>query len=400
MRVLHVAGSYFPAVAYGGPICSIHNLCKYLARAGVELSVLTTNANGREVLGIPAGTPVDQDGVRVVYHRRSLPIRHVVSFPLGKAIRSAARSFDLIHAHSSFCLHTLWAFDAARREGIPFVVSPHGSLYGGYVDAKSPWKKKVWLRLFERRILRDADAVHFTSAQEMLNARALEIEPRRAVVIPHGIDPDEWNGRDAKADGPRDAGAAVRRPFVFYAGRISWEKGLHELIGAMGLVRDEFPDLQLVIAGSDNEGYRPMLGKWARERGVESRIHDVGFIDRKAQKRLLERCAFLALPSTAENFGMAAAEALFFSRPVLLTPGVGIVDDVKRAGAGIVVEKNASGIADGIRALLADAERLRAMGERGRRLVEEKFLWPGIAKRTIDVYDELLRNRGRSCRGR
>ncbi len=393
MRVLHVAGSYFPAVAYGGPIFSIHNLCKFLAREGVEVSVATTNANGSEVLGIRPGAPVDQDGVRVVYHRRSLPIRHVVSFPLRAAVRGSASSYDLIHAHSSFCPHTLWAFGAAQRGGIPFVVSPRGSLFGKYVEAKSPWKKKVWLRLFERRILRNADAVHFTSAREMTNALELAINPRRSEVIPNGIDPDDWTGCGGGCEDPRCADASIGGPFVLFVGRISWEKGLRELIAGMALVRDEFPDLRLVLAGADNEGYRPQLKKWSRDRGIENRVHDLGFLGRSAQKRLLETCAFLALPSTAENFGMAAAEALFFSKPVLLTAGVGIADDVKRVGGGVVVDQNASGIADGIRALLRNADQLRKMGERGRRLVEEKFLWPGIAKKMIGVYEDILKRR-------
>ncbi len=393
MRVLHVAGSYFPAVAYGGPIYSIHNLCRHLVREGVEVAVATTNADGKNVLGYRPGAPVDQDGVRVTYHRRSLPIRHVVSWPLRRAIRESASSYDLVHAHSSFCLHTLWAFNGAREEGVPFVISPRGSLYGEYVEAKSPWKKKAWLRLFERRILHDADAVHFTSAREMANALALAISPRRSEVIPNGIDPAEWGGPGPGSEPRGDAGAPADGPCVLYLGRLSWEKGIRHLVEAVALVRDEFPGLRLLLAGSDNEGYLPQVTKWSRELRVEDRVRYLGFLDRGAQRHVLEKCAFLALPSTSENFGMAAAEALFFARPVLLTPGVGIADDVSRAGAGIVVPQTASGIAAGIRHLLGDEDRLRAMGERGRRLVAEKFLWPAIAKRMIGVYEDILRTK-------
>ena len=63
MRVLHVVPTYLPVTRYGGPIYSVHGLCKALVKQGVEVSVMTTNVDGPGVSDVPIGTRVDMDGV-------------------------------------------------------------------------------------------------------------------------------------------------------------------------------------------------------------------------------------------------------------------------------------------------------------------------------------------------
>jgi len=393
MRVLHVSGSYFPAAVYGGPIFSIHNLCRFLVREGVEVSVLTTNANGKGVLEYPDGVVIDQDGVKVTYCARSVPVRHVFSLSLWRALKHIVPAFDLVHAHSSFCMHTLWASRKARKEGVPFVISPRGSLHQEYIDAKSPRKKMLWLKLFERDILADADAVHFTSAHEKKYAIDIGLSLKRGEIIPNGIDPEEWEPQNRNSETNRKCGWDIAGPFMLFFGRLSWEKGIHQLLMGLRLVRDEFPDLMLILAGPDNEGFASNIEKWGRELEISGRIRYVGLLNRMEQRYLIERCAFLALTSKSENFGMAAAEAMFFSKPVLLTPGVGIAEDVAREETGIVVPQDAESLAKGIRILMGDKARAQAMGKRGLRLVKENYLWPSIAKKMVGLYEEVIMNR-------
>src|SRR5512138_407880 len=80
LRVLHVVGSYYPAFAYGGPIRSVHALCRHLVRAGVEVDVATTDANADSRLDVPKGVPLSVDGVRVRYFAALLP-RSVILSP-------------------------------------------------------------------------------------------------------------------------------------------------------------------------------------------------------------------------------------------------------------------------------------------------------------------------------
>ena len=67
MRILHVVPSYLPAVRYGGPIFTVHGLCRALAAKGHELQVFTTNIDGPGITATPIATPVDLDGIQIRY---------------------------------------------------------------------------------------------------------------------------------------------------------------------------------------------------------------------------------------------------------------------------------------------------------------------------------------------
>ena len=58
MKILHVVPSYLPALRYGGPIHSVHGLCKALAARGHAVEVFTTNVDGPQNSKVPLGVPV------------------------------------------------------------------------------------------------------------------------------------------------------------------------------------------------------------------------------------------------------------------------------------------------------------------------------------------------------
>ena len=69
MRILHVVPTYIPAWRDGGPIYSVHGLCKALVALGHEVHVYTTNVNGAADSDVPLEEAVDIDGVKVWYFR-------------------------------------------------------------------------------------------------------------------------------------------------------------------------------------------------------------------------------------------------------------------------------------------------------------------------------------------
>ena len=102
MRVLHVVPSYYPAVRYGGPIVSVHALCKALARRGYDVHVFTTNVDGDSESDVPVGVPVDMDGVKVWYFPVPFLRRLYWSPRMGQALHRQMASFDVAHTHSVF----------------------------------------------------------------------------------------------------------------------------------------------------------------------------------------------------------------------------------------------------------------------------------------------------------
>jgi glycosyltransferase involved in cell wall biosynthesis len=379
MRVLHVVPTYLPAVRYGGPIYSVHALCRALAGRGHDVHVYTTNVDGPGVSDVPLNAPVVRDGVEIGYFPCGLGCRLYRSPAMGRAFAANVRKFDVLHLHSVFLWPTLAAARAARRANVPYVLAPRGMLVGSLIERKSRLLKTAWIKLFERANVTGAAAVHVTSELEQAELAKLGLAARHVAVVANGIDlPDPIQ--------PCLRRAPARHSYVLSLGRINWKKGLDRLIAAMVYA----PDADLLIAGNDEENYQPRLEAQVRELGLSARVQFLGPVRDEKKWELMRSAAVFALPSYSENFGIAALEAMACGCPVVVTPNVGLARAVGEAGAGIVVAGDAEGIGTAIAALISDPLRRGVMGAAGKMLASQKFSWARIAEQMEQVYESCV----------
>ena len=366
MRILHVVPTYLPARRYGGPIVAVHGLAKSLAARGHDVGVMTTNVDGDKTSDVPIATPIDLDGVHVQYFPS--PMRRLYWSPqLRKALRDEVREYHVVHLHSVFLWPTYAAAKAAHEAHIPYVISPRGMLVNELIARKSTIAKKAWIRLIERHNFANASAIHFTTQREWDDAKAVGLPLPSPFVAPNGID------LPPRRDVSRD------ETTILFLGRINWKKGIDLLIESLAAL----PEMRLVVAGNDEEHYVPRLCELAERIGVMQRVEFRGAVTGDDKDKLLGGARVLVLPSISENFGNVVIEAMAAATPVVVTPGVGVADDVRRAHAGIVAERTPQAIANAIREVNAE------MGERGRKLVEERFTWPRVAEEMEREYERL-----------
>ncbi|MCC6212788.1 MAG: glycosyltransferase [Burkholderiales bacterium] len=386
LRILHVVPSYLPARRYGGPIASVHGLCKALAAQGHRVEVFTTNVDGEADSAVPVGEPVEMEGVRVWYFPSPRLRRLYWSPQLGRELDLRVRGFDLVHLHSIFLWPTLAAGRAARRHGVPYVASPRGMLVEALIRRKNPMLKRAWIALVERANLEGAALVHVTSRIEAEEAHRFPFYWPPMVVVPNGIDAGEGEG----AAGALPGGLPAAGPLLLIIGRISWKKGIDRLIAAL----PGMPGIPLAVAGNDDENHWPALEKLASERGVGDRVHFVGPAYGPMKNALFARCSMVVLPSHSENFGNVVLEAMAAGRAVVVTPEVGAADLVREADAGLVCSGEPEPLAAAIRGLLADPARLARMGENGRRFARARMMWPAVAAQMERAYQGVIRDRG------
>lgn len=375
MRILHVVPTYLPATRYGGPIHSVHGLCRALARAGHEVTVLTTNVDGPGDSPVPLDRPVTLDGVSVRYFPSRLLRRLYVSTPLARALPQAVAVADVVHLHSVFLWPTLAAARAAQAAGVPYVLSPRGMLVRELIARRSAWVKRAWIALFEQRTIAAAAAVHCTSELEREELLALGLHPRETFVVPNGVEL------------PSAPPAAARTDTILYLGRINWKKGLDRLVEAMR----EIPQGRLVIAGNDEEGLAPCLRAQAEAAGVAARVSFPGHVEGAAKQELLAAAAVVVLPSVSENFGNAVLEAMAAGCPVVVTKGVGLAETVASAGAGLVADPEPPALARAIRAYLEDPAARAKAGAAAATLARERYGWDRVAAQMIQHYARLRR---------
>jgi glycosyltransferase involved in cell wall biosynthesis len=357
---------------------SVHGLCRALAALGHEVSVFTTNVDGDRDSAVPLETPVDMDGVRVHYfapRSRMLPARLArrlyVSEGMSGALRQFANTFDVMHLHGVFLWPTWAGARTARRAGVPYVLSPRGMLVPELIRAKSRVAKMLWVTAIEKRNLLNAGLVHFTSHREKVDASRAALTIPRAVVVPNGI---ELRRRPAVERDPAT---------LLVLGRINWKKRIDSVIDALPAL----PGVRLIIAGNDEESLTPRLREQAERLGVADRVEFHGPIFGDAKFELLARATIVVQMSISENFGNAVLEALMMATPVIVSPGVGLADDVAAAAAGVVTDD----LVSAARSMLADPARRAEMGRKGRALVERSFTWPMVAEQMERAYQSVVK---------
>jgi len=384
MKLLHVVPTYLPAVRYGGPIYSVHGLCRALAHRGHAVKVFTTNVDGAGVSDVPVGVPVVMDGVEVTYFATGLGRRLYRSPDMWRVLSDQIGQFDVAHLHSVFLWPTTAGAAAARRAKIPYVLSPRGMLVPELIQRKSRIAKSLWIRAFERRNVAAAASVHVTSEIEAHDLARLAVATQRVAMIPNGVDMPPDALLQKKQD--REGGRSKAMPVVLCLGRVSWKKGIDRLIRAMAQV----PQGRLVIAGGDDEGHVAELRAVAAECGMTHRVEFLGEIAWARKWELLEQAEVFALASHSENFGIAVLEAMSCGVPVIVTPEVGLAKVVAETGAGLVAGGRAEEFGMALSRLLSDPQLRRDMGRVGRSVAQERFGWASIARSMEDVYMQIL----------
>jgi len=247
---------------------------------------------------------------------------------------------DLLHAH---WLPAGWV---AERSGKPYVAQVWGT--DVELARRSPW--------LARRVLRRARLV--IAASNDLADRARALGAREVRVIPSGVELPERVGAEAE---PAE---------VLYAGRLSAEKGVLELL-------DAAKGLNLVVAGDG-----PL-----RDRIPFAR----GFVPHDELQQLYARAAVIACPSRREGFGVACLEAMAHGRPVVATRVGGLLDLVVDGETGIVVPpRDPAALRSALERLLAAPDLRRKLGSAGRDRARTHFSWERVTDATLTAYAEAV----------
>ena len=372
MRVLHVIPSIGPL--RGGPSVAMGLIARALHDAGVSVDVATTNDNDSELLRVPIGTPVDEDGVRYWYFTRS-SYPYTTSAGLAKWLRTRIREYDIVHAHALFSFSTTAAALAASRNRIPYIIRPLGTLASYGMQQHPALKQLSWLML-ERRLLKRAAAVHFTSEAE--REEAARLGDWRSVVVPLGVEPVPVNRRASD----------TALTFLFLS-RLHPKKRVDLLLRAFALAHATDGSMRLLIAGRGEDAYVSEMTELARSLGIAPSVEWLGHVTGPRKLAALERAHAFVLPSVNENFGIAPVEALAAGLPVVLTRGVAIHREVEAADAGIIAGDDADSLAKAL-IHLRDATVRSTLSANAERLARDKFSIESMQRGLVQMYKQIL----------
>ena len=382
MRVLHVATTMSPEA--GGPPVTVRELAASLATSGVDCEVVSTvGARFRmPPLSIP-GVPV--------HAFPATPLGHfwgAHSPALARFVRSNVARFDLIHVHELWHHPGFVAVDAARRLGIPYVVSIHGGL-GGQAIRRKRVRKWVYMKLTQGAMLQSAAALHALTRFEA--AEATRLGSPTVAVIPNGVSPDFVRAIDNvdTADLLRCHPELAGKRVILFLGRLTKTKGLDVLAKCFAEAATRYDDAHLLIVGPDKDGTQGKVARCLVAAGLGDRVTFTGALYGKDKLAAFACSDLFVLPSRMEGFSNALLEALAAGLPVVISEQCNF-PEVAEHGAGVVAQNSDREVTGAICAFLEDERYRVEAGRNGRQMVMQRYTWSAIASAFVRLYSSAI----------
>lgn len=393
---------WYPQHATDTQATYVHDINRHLARRGHSVTVVTPgnrslpavdSFDGVDVVRFPMELPVDLTYGRVAQSRvnvvgkfaRLAVMAHYLEAQYRATLNAAAeRGADVIHAHWAIPTGPA-AVHAARRAGIPSVITMHGG--DVYVNPEQGYDfpTRWYVRPALRWTLRHAGAL--TAITDDCRQHAL-----RAGAPPESIHL-VFNGTDLRRFSPAPGGHERVDPkfgpnMIFACRQLFPRKGIRFLIEAAAQLKPRFPDLKVVVAGDGFE--RPELVQLAQTLGIADDVTFLGWVANTELPPYYRAAAVSVIPSLEEGFGIPAAEAMGCETPVVASDAGGLPEVVEHGVTGLIVPRgDSSALAEAIGSLLADPERRTRMGRAGRERALRLFDWDRSAEQFEHIYADV-----------
>ena len=380
-RILRVISSLNPEC--GGPSEGIRQITPHLLSLGVRTTVVTLDAPDASFLSGHSFKAIGLGPVTGGYgFRRGLP---------GK-IRALAEAHDVVIIHGLWQYHSFATWRALRCSKIPYFVYTHGML--------DPWfrrtyplkhlKKWLYWPWADYRVLRDAEAVFFTTEHERDLAReSFWLYNANEVVVGYGTSAPPPDAEGQRLSFMQAFPQLKGQRILLFLSRIHPKKGVDLLIEAFAQVASVDSSLHLLIAGPDQVHWKAELQHRAAELGIANRITWPGMLSGELKWGAFRSAELFCLPSHQENFGIVVAEALSCGLPVAISKPVNVSSQVAAVDAGIVFEDTAGATSSALRQWLAmSPEDKTAMARRGQKLFADLFDFASVAKTLLPILKE------------
>ena len=354
MRILQVCPGVYVS-GRGGISEHVMRVSEALVKRGHDVTVFGTNSGG-----LPWFEVVN--GVKVRRFRRFAP-GGAYFFSPDMLFAMAGASFDVVHAHGLNTFPTNVAFLAKNRR---FVVTPHFHGSGSSVF------RDCLLRLFryfaKKTMLRADVVVAVSEYEKQLLVEQFRFDKRKVVVVPNGLDFEEFKGIERHERGFRS---------ILFVGRLERYKGVQYLVEVLPLLPE---DVILEIVGRGS--LRAELESRAKKLGVSDRVL---FFQDLSRRELLQKyfdSDVLVLLSKYEAYGLVVAEALIAGTSCIVADTSALSEWIDGVNCfGITVPVKFDTLAELIKRSFDGRMVQRTSGN-----IDKILSWKTVAWRLEDIY--------------
>jgi glycosyltransferase involved in cell wall biosynthesis len=405
MHIVALTHLFHPA--RGGTEISLKEWAKTLAAKGHRLTVITSNQIALEDFRLPRPNPfLAREEVLEGIHIRRLALgkgrRWVLAKTAALALRSpiprgerlwfrchvphlpnmigeaAALRPDLLYAVPFPTATAYYAWAAARRVGCPWVLQPH--LHFRDINPS--------LARILRWIAPKATAILTNTEKEKAFLVGLGVDEAKIHVTAQGVDLSALGKGDGRR--MREALGLTGKKVLLFLGRKVEHKGWDTLLSAMPWIWREQPETALILAGQSSPYFQERFT--LNPSAKDPRVVNLDDFPEKDKADLLAACDVLVLPSQAESFGVVFLEAWSQGKPVIGARIPAVEEMIHEGRDGLLVPYgDPKALAEKVLILLRDPELRRALGERGKEKVKERYGVERISAGLEDLFLKLVR---------
>jgi phosphatidylinositol alpha-mannosyltransferase len=362
----------------GGVNNHVKPLATQFIRAGHDVRIVAPSSRrwshrqdnltviGEHVIGLPASGSVSNV---------------CLSFHVSSRVRAllARERFDVVHVHEPFM--PLLPFEFIRYADATLVATLHAAREGGsrlYAYSRfiiQPW----WDRI-------DGRIAHSRSALRLVG----KYLAGRYRIIPSGVDYPFF-----AAEVPPIPRYKDHRRNILFLGRLEKRKGLPYLLEAFALLKEDMPDIRLIVVGSDG-GLRPACERFIRQRGLTDVVF-TGYVPDEDLPRYYKTADVYCAPNTgAESLGIVLLEAMAAGTPIVASRIEGFADVLSHGREGLLARpRNAEALAAALRRALSDAGMREEMGKQGSKTAE-RYGWDRMSEKVLDYYQAVANGTARA----
>ena len=380
MNILMISDVYFPRI--NGVSTSILTFKNEFEQLGHQVSLIAPSYNNekeeKRIYRISSrAIPYDPED-RMMSYKAVIKLLPILK----------KQDFDLIHIHTPFVAHYA-GVKLGKLLGIPCIATYH-TLFEEYLYHYIPLIPKQIMRFFARRFSSSqSDQVCGVIAPSSVIVNLLEKYgvQNKISIIPTGIDSKQFTyghpeNFKSKYNIPAD------KKLLLNVSRVAFEKNMGVLIEMLQLVKNEIPDIHLIIAGEGpaKQSYIQL----AKKLGLDEDISFVGYLDRATELVDCYHSADLfVFSSKTETQGLVLLEAMAAGTPVVSVAEMGTRDVLKGCAAAKITTGEAKDFADKVISILKNQETLKTLKSEAKPYAAT---WDSttLAKKMLEFYQTVL----------
>ena len=393
MKVALVCPASLPATQFGGIVFLAVDLAREISEMGHDVTIYTTdldfdNSSNKFNKELPRIENFEKFTINRTHVWFSLKLFFVNS-SMSKQIENDRP--DIIHTIGLRSYQSIVAWKTSKKLNIPLIVSDQGGLTTHpFLHESNPFLRILYKiqNYFIKQIINHATVISAANEYEKEIFESLN-KNSRIKIIRNGV-----NLKTLVSKENFRKKYEINSKFILFVGRFSRSKGIENLIHTFNIIKNEesFSDICLVIMGVDF-GYQQKMEELIKNSGLSKNIIVIKNPPREDVISAYGESEFLILPSQWELSPLVPLESFAFKKPVISTKSHGIPFTVQDNKNGILVEPdNPEQLADAIKKLLLDEDLRERLGISGYNFVHEECNCESMAKNSVELYKEVLKN--------